>query len=424
MEHSQQTTQSEKSVLESVADYAGNLLKEEIPSHLEYHDFNHTQDVIDAADEIGKENNLSEEEMEILLIAAWFHDTGHKDKIDEHEEASKNIAENYLREIDYPQEKIDQVKSAIDATKMPQKPKNKLEQVICDADLAHLGGKGFLKKTTSLMRERSSLGTLKHSEEDWYANTVEFARKHKYFTQYGKTVLEAKKQKNLKKLNKKIDKINNQKDDILSDELDIDLGELKKLKKKLQKVEGRPERGIETMFRVTSRNHVDLSAMADTKANIMISVNSILITIVIGVLMRKLDSNPHLIIPTVILMIVCLAAIVFAIFATRPSITTGKFTKEDIKKKQANLLFFGNFHKMELKDFEWGMNELINDSEYLYGSMIRDIYFLGSVLGKKYKYLRTSYTIFMYGLIIASIVFLIATILYGSGEPDIEDTFW
>jgi len=267
-----------------------------------------------------------------------------------------------------------------------------------------------------LRNERKALDAKQYTDEDWHRVNIDFIKNHTYFTDYGKDVLAKRKKKNLKKLGKKVDKLHEQKDAMLQEELGIDQAELKKLKKKLEKVQGRPERGIETMFRVTSRNHVDLSAMADTKANIMISVNSILITIIIGVLMRKLDNNPHLIIPTVLLMVVCLTAIVFAIFATRPSVTSGKFTKEDIEKKRANLLFFGNFHKMRLEDFEWGMNEMINDSSYLYGSMIRDIYFLGAVLGKKYKFLRTSYTIFMYGLIIASIAFLVATMVYGSGE--------
>ena len=180
------------------------------------------------------------------------------------------------------------------------------------------------------------------------------------------------------------------------------------------------------MFRTTSKNHVDFSSMADSKANIMISVNSILITIIVGVLMRKLDTNPHLIAPTFILLLVCLTSIVFSILATRPNITSGKFSKEDIENKRANLLFFGNFHKMQLKDFEWGMTEMINDSDYLYGSMIKDIYFLGVVLGRKYRFLRTAYTIFMFGIIIASAAFIIATLTYEGPTNAVDlldDTF-
>jgi hypothetical protein len=180
-------------------------------------------------------------------------------------------------------------------------------------------------------------------------------------------------------------------------------------KKKLKK---RPNRGIETLFRITSRNHVDFSSMADNKANIMISVNSIMLSIIFSVLFRRFEEYPNLIIPAIILSVVCTTTIIFAILATRPNLTEGVFTKEDILKRRTNLLFFGNFHKMPLQDYEWGVKQLMKDRDFLYGSMIRDIYFLGKVLGRKYFLLRISYTIFMYGLIISVISFGVAVFFF------------
>lgn len=191
-----------------------------------------------------------------------------------------------------------------------------------------------------------------------------------------------------------------------------------KLKKKVKEAkELTPTRGIETMFRTTSKNHMDLSSIADNKANIMISVNSIILSVIVSVLIRKLEEYPHLALPAVLLTLVCLAAMVFAILATRPNITKGKFTPEDIHNKQANLLFFGNFHKMDLKDYHWGMMEMLKDADYLYGSMIKDIYFLGKVLGTKYKLLRTSYTIFMIGFVISILGFIIAELFFKQPYP-------
>ncbi len=175
------------------------------------------------------------------------------------------------------------------------------------------------------------------------------------------------------------------------------------------------ERGVETMFRNVMRTHVEFSSMADSKANIMISVNTLLLTAIIAVLARKLDSNPHLIIPTAILTLVSLVTLIYATLVTRPKITQGTFTKDDIENKKANLLFFGNFYKMKLDDFTWGMKSLIEDKDYLYGSMIKDFYFLGQVLGQKYRYLRVCYSIFMYGLVVSVIAFTIAIILYPEG---------
>jgi len=164
------------------------------------------------------------------------------------------------------------------------------------------------------------------------------------------------------------------------------------------------------MFRNTVRTHVEFSAMADSKANIMISINTLIIGIIVTTLLRKLVEYPYLIAPTFILLAVCLTCIIFAVFVTRPNITSGTFTKQDIEEKKTNLLFFGNFFNMPLGDFQWGMDKLMHDKEYLYGSMIKDFYFLGQVLGRKYKYLRICYNIFMYGLIAAVIAYTIAFI--------------
>jgi hypothetical protein len=129
-------------------------------------------------------------------------------------------------------------------------------------------------------------------------------------------------------------------------------------------------------------------------------VNSIILSVVISVLLRRLEEDTHLIIPTILLVLVCVATIVFAVKATRPNISEGTFTKEDIQNKKTNLLFFGNFHNMTLPDYDWAMREMLNSRDYLYGSMVKDIYFLGVVLANKYRLLRISYNIFMYGLII------------------------
>jgi hypothetical protein len=154
-----------------------------------------------------------------------------------------------------------------------------------------------------------------------------------------------------------------------------------------------------------AHNHSTLSQMADNKAHIMISVNSIILSVVVAVLSKHLDDHPALVIPTITLILVCVSATIFSVLATRPNISQGIFTREDIQNKKTNLLFFGNFHNMSLPDYDWAMKEMLSDRDYLYGSMVKDIYFLGVVLAKKYRYLRISYSIFMYGLVISMLAF-------------------
>jgi hypothetical protein len=201
----------------------------------------------------------------------------------------------------------------------------------------------------------------------------------------------------------------------LTEENSTGFEEQKKEKKKDKDPEKSASRSFETIYRNIVRTHVDFSSMADTKANIMISVNTLVLTIIVSIMVRKLDTNPHLIIPTAMLAITSLIALVYAILVTRPKVTRGIFTKEEIKEKKVNLLFFGNFHKMSLDDFKWGTQEMVKDKDYLYDNMIVDFYYLGQVLGQKYEKLRICYTFFMYGLIISVIAFAIAFIFFSGG---------
>ncbi|MEM8848209.1 MAG: Pycsar system effector family protein, partial [Bacteroidota bacterium] len=158
-----------------------------------------------------------------------------------------------------------------------------------------------------------------------------------------------------------------------------------------------------------------LSDIADTKANILLSVNAIIISLVLANLIPKLDnpSNTYLIYPTLIFIVFSVVSMVLSILATRPNVTSGKFTKQDVEEKKVNLLFFGNFHKMNLDEYEWALQELVKDKEYVYSSLTKDLYFLGLVLDKKYKILRLTYNIFMVGMIVSVIAFGIAFRFFG-----------
>lgn len=179
-------------------------------------------------------------------------------------------------------------------------------------------------------------------------------------------------------------------------------------KNKKQKAD-KQERAIDTMLKTTLNNHNNLSRLVDNKASIILSVNAIIISVSLSTIVPKLDNpaNAHLILPTFILIIFSVTSIIFAILATRPRITKGSFTRDEVEEKKANLLFFGNFYKMPYEDYNWAMNELMKDREYIYNSMIKDLYHLGKVLEKKYRLLRTTYNIFMFGIIISVLAFLI-----------------
>jgi len=399
--------------LKKVKKYIGSTFRSQDMADNSYHNMTHTTEVVQAVIEISKAMHVSDEDKADLQIAAWFHDLGYKDKCDGHEDISAEYAKKFLKAQGYKDSQIEKIGSLIKATRIPHNPKNELEEIMCDADLHHLGTSDFEEKGMLLRNELAQKVKMVFTDEEWIERSINFFNQHKYFTPFAKSRFQTQKNINLLKLEKKLKKIKKKKSstEIVKDENKMEIqneGE----KKKIEKGAGRT---IETMFRNTMRTHVSFSSMADTKANIMISVNTLILTIIVSIMIRKLDTNPQLIIPTAMLTLTSLVTLVYAILVTRPKVTSGRFTTQEIKEKKVNLLFFGNFFNMSLKDFTWGMQELIADKDYLYSSMITDFYYLGQVLGAKYKKLRICYTFFMYGVIISVIAFAIAFILYPDG---------
>tara|TARA_R110000850_G_scaffold30630_2_gene84208 strand:+ start:60028 stop:61203 length:1176 start_codon:yes stop_codon:yes gene_type:complete len=374
-----------------------NLFKEKLPHTFVYHNYTHTRRVVKSTEDIIENTEeLSDHEIQILLLAAWLHDTGYSVSIENHEEHSITIAENFLKEEGVDKKTIDAVLSCIEATRMSNAPKNKLDEIIKDADSSHLS-KEYYMETSELLRQELKLHNIhEYTAKEWLdANIDLFTKKHQYFTPYALKNWEPKKDKNLLELIKSKEKKNkNQRKE--------------ELKVKLKNAN--PERSIQTLFRVTMRNHLKLSDIADTKANILLSVNAIVITLVFSVLGAKLNApeNAHLTIPTLILVLFSVASIIGAILSTRPNVTSGEFTKEQVLNREINILFFGNFHKMPYDEYRWAMEETINDKDYVYESLIKDLYYLGKVLDKKYKLLRITYTIFMTGIIVSVMAFIIS----------------
>jgi predicted metal-dependent HD superfamily phosphohydrolase len=390
-----------KNLLTEVEQFVVNLLNENLESSFVYHSVSHTQRVVEKTKELIEGMQIEEKAAEKLMIAAWFHDTGFIKSIENHEEESVKIAKGFLNGQKISEDVISEISSLIMATKMGVKPKLKLEKIIKDADCAHLGGKNFSDYTSLLRKEWELTKEYVVSDEKWNEENIHFLTNHRFYTGFAAKNWNKGESKNLaqllkvqKKLSQESTKLRQKKDELAFKKNKVEL----------------PERGIETMFRVALRNHITLSDIADTKANILLSVNAIIISMSLSTLIPKLDnpSNHYLIIPSLIFIAFTVASIILSIMATRPNVTEGKFTKEDVANKKVNLLFFGNFHQMKLPEFEWAMEEMMQDRDYLYGSLTKDLYFLGLVLNRKYKLLRTTYTVFMIGIIVSVVAFAVA----------------
>ncbi len=392
-------------IVDKAEHYVVQLFKDKLSSAFSYHNLEHTKRVVAAVNVISEAENLNEKDRELILLAAWFHDAGFCDSCTTHESVGMKLAEDFLRKENYPESDIEKIKSIINATSIKYIPQNPLENIIKDADTSHLGSTDFFEITEKLRQECKEVHHQKMTKSEWANINRMFLSKHRFYTQYAQENWEKQKQINLMKTQEEIEKKqqeNTKKEKSNAEKILLN-------KKKLEKMES-PERGVETMFRTTLNNHMHLSQIADSKANILLSVNAIIISVSLSTIVPKLDapSNSHLIIPTFVLLFFSVASIIMAIISTRPKVSSGTFSRQDIENRKINLLFFGNFHKVSLDEYTWAMNEMMKDRKYLYDSMIKDLYYLGKVLDRKYRLLRTTYTIFTVGIIVSVLAYTLA----------------
>ncbi|SHI55682.1 HD domain-containing protein [Mesonia phycicola] len=389
-----------ESIIDKADDFVMKLFKDELPNTFIYHNYNHTQRVVKSTKELIENSQINVKEEEILLLSAWLHDTGYTKTIEGHEKESVSIAKAFLKDNNVDEATIKEVEKCILATESNTKPTTLLEEIIKDADASHLA-KDYFEDTTEFLRQELKLHNIKYfTPNEWVEENIRmFTEVHRFYSNYAVEYWKPKKDENLlgllesqKKLKKKYEK------------------EETKAKLKARYKNDNPERSIQTLYRTTLRNHIKLSDIADTKANILLSVNAIIISLALANIIPKLDSpsNRHLMIPTLIMVCFCVASIVLSIMSTKPNVTSGEFTKEQVKNREINVLFFGNFHQMKFDQYHWAINEILKDKDYVYEALTKDLYYLGIVLNRKYKILRWTYTIFMTGIIISVVSFVIA----------------
>ena len=402
-------------LIKRVKDYIDQFYANHTNPKIVYHNSEHTKAVVNAATQISNHYQLSDHDFFVTVTAAYFHDLGYYvAEAKGHEQRSAELAQEFLTQLEVDEATINQVKGCILATKIPQQPQNLLEQIVCDADLFHFGTDEFGERNKLMRKETEITKDITIDKNDWRKSTITFLESHHFNTDYAKLLLDKTKSENLEKLLKKSEEKEKTTNTVAVTDNPVEkpAKEKEEHKKKDKKTPVKTDRGIETMFRISSTNHQRLSDMADNKAHLLLTVNSIIISVLLSMLLRKLDEYPHLTIPAFLLVATSVITMVFAILATRPTIPSGRFTREAIEEKNVNLLFFGNFYKMSLEEYAWGMRQVMDDYEFLYGSLIRDVYAQGVVLGKKYKLLRKGYNIFMFGIIVSVIAFLIAVITY------------
>lgn len=382
-----------KTILKHSEAYVRTLLTEKLTSDHRYHDLWHTLTVRDACLALADTIQLDPAERETLELAALFHDTGFTVTYEGHEAASSQLARDFLAKEGYPADRIAAVIDCIEATTPSQAPTHRLQEIIKDADLSNLGRTDYLATLDKLRHEWRIFRDEDYPDGEWYRLNHQFLKNHVYFTVAARERYDTARKQNQRFL-KEMAKTQE--------------------KKAQKKAEGGilGSRGAQMMFKTALRNHIDLSNLADNKANMMLSVNALIITIAMPLGISQAPQHTYLLPPLLVLLLTCLGSMIFATLATRPIRMQGYTSPEDIASGKSNLFFFGNFFDMSLTEFDAGMDQILQQDQSLENAIKRDLYFLGRSLGRKYRQLRICYNLFMLGIIFAIVVFGVSFLWY------------
>ena len=246
------------SIVENAESFIRQLLTEKLSADHRFHDLQHTLSVRDAALLLGRMRQLPEDQLQILTLASLLHDTGFTKQYQDHETASRQIAEAFLEEQGFDAGQISQVLQLIEATRPTRLPQTPLEELIRDADLNNLGKSGYGDTIDNLRHEWEIFLDRAYTDEEWYKENTRFLEQHRFFTPEARQLFGDQKASNLKKTKKKAEKA----------------AQSAAVVNRIS--ESKPAQMI---LKTALRNHIDLTSIADNKANIMLSINALIITI-------------------------------------------------------------------------------------------------------------------------------------------------
>jgi predicted metal-dependent HD superfamily phosphohydrolase len=341
---------------------------------LTFHNLKHTRYVVRAVERIAAHSHLSNDDLFVVMAAAWFRETGYLTAYEEPAVTSAGLAVNFLKEEGIDQPLISMITDLIRVEQRNMKPGLTLEGIILDAETYELGKKSFVRKTELLRKERQLISNKHIEKNEWNKQTIAFLEKHEYYSSFSRALLTNQKVENLFHLKALV--------------VQHDHGLPPESLNVLSKTTDSLEKSIDTAFAIAAQNNQHLSSLADNKAHILITVNSIILSALISLLIRKLQESTYLTFPTFLLLSINLFTIVLAIIENRPTLRKGTFSQGDLTQKKINLLFFGNYFKMQPDQFTKGMWMMLDDKVYIYNSIMLDIYYQGTVIGRKYHYLR------------------------------------
>ncbi len=379
--------------------FALNLFNQKNDARLVFRTYRQTMEIVKTVNSLAQANGSTEQEWETAALAAWFSNAGYLFDYQNPEPRAVEKAEKFFSaHPQFPSDKTAKITDTIKVLFNGQAMRSKEGQLLSDAvNAVHFGASFF--ENSPLMRLEQELLLNRHfTKEEWEAFQMQQLLNVQFYTSPAKINYEPIVANHILSLKDRLDK-RKSKEQPQKPQDD----------KKFQGLKNRLSPGAQTFFRTNYRTHINLSAIADNKANIMISVNAILISVMISVISYRnmTETNPAVLMPVAIFLVTGLSSLIFAVLAARPKVTSNINDSTPLEEAKRNLMFFGNFVSLKPERYEELMDQMFRDSDLLYGNMTRDLYNLGKVLDRKYRFLSISYNIFMVGFVATVLLFMV-----------------
>ena len=362
-----------------------------------YHGFRRAHDLVAHCKEIARRSDLDEDDLEVLLLAAWFRDACYATGPDGDRERSIALARDFLEkngQSDLAEAVAACISGGSDGDGAVDRSDR--DKILHDAHLVPLATDRYVEDAGLLRVELEHKRKKPFTDVEWTQECIKYLESHSYSTRYAQLQYNGGRSANLARLYRLVDK--------QADEA----RELKAAGDKDKKAIGKT---IESMFQYMTRLQVNLVIMADRRTSTMVHVNAIMISIVVGLLLRRSDSaetlaSMRLIVPTLILLAVNLAVVFISILSMRSA--RSSLARAEAPIHDGNLLAFTNETPMTLGEYTERMTRLIPDEDELRKTMINQLYFVRKVLIRRQHWLRITYDVFIGGLAVALLAFGIA----------------
>ena len=376
-----------------------------------FHSLAKIKQIVEWVCDIAEFEKLTKEQTEVATVAAWFLYTGYLfDYLHHRTNSLKNVEDFFEANPEFKKDTA-KVLSTLESVSRNNVHPSIEARVLSDASTYFLAADDFLLAVKYNRQERNYFVKPKINKRSFFQNTLNYLNEHEFHTDYGKGKFEKGKLKNIARI--KAIMASQLQDELPQNNRELIEEMRQELKKINQKVEKRivSTRGYDSLYRITGRNQITLSGIADNKANILITLNTLIVSAVITFVLVRIDEFEYLLFPTIITILFSLASIAFAVVSASPQLRPGTFSKEAFLKKQESLIFYGNFYKMDYQDYEDAIRAMITDQELLFSNLSRDQFALGKILGRKFKQLNMSFTIFLIGITFSSLSFIITILL-------------